>query len=74
VLAIALSSLRDRRKSRPPADARGPAKDGHSLQEFDPRFLHGALQSRRDCDLALCLARLCGRQYEAEEAAKRRSA
>ena len=27
------------------------AKDGHSLQEFDPRFLHGALQSRRDCDL-----------------------
>ena len=27
------------------------AEDGHSLQEFDPRFLHGALQSRRDTDL-----------------------
>jgi hypothetical protein len=24
------------------------AEDGHSLQEFDPRFLHGALQSGRD--------------------------
>jgi hypothetical protein len=28
-----------------------PSKDGHALQKFDPRFLHGALQRLCECDL-----------------------
>jgi hypothetical protein len=34
------------------------AKDRHLLQEFDPHFLHGALQCGRNCDKARNLARL----------------
>lgn len=48
-----------------------PAKDWHSLQKFDPRFLHGAPRRRRGCDLPdISLARPAGRSRVVEEPAR----